>query len=83
MVTLIQRFGPAANLNVHLHCLVLDGVYRHTLGEPVFFEVAPPSDEAVQAVLHEISRRSEQPVFEKSLTHLSLQGRARPGHVIG
>jgi hypothetical protein len=28
-VTLIQRFGSAANLNVHLHCLVLDGVYRY------------------------------------------------------
>ena len=23
-VTLIQRFGSAANLNIHLHCLVLD-----------------------------------------------------------
>ena len=29
-VTLIQRFGSAANLNIHLHCLVLDGVYRGT-----------------------------------------------------
>jgi len=27
-VTLIQRFGSAANFNIHLHCLVLDGVYR-------------------------------------------------------
>jgi hypothetical protein len=27
-VTLVQRFGSAANLNIHLHCLVLDGVYR-------------------------------------------------------
>ena len=27
-VTLIQRFGSGANLNVHLHLLVLDGVYR-------------------------------------------------------
>jgi len=27
-VTLIQRFGSAANLNIHLHCLFLDGVYR-------------------------------------------------------
>jgi Putative transposase len=27
-VTLIQRFGSAGNLNIHLHCLVLDGVYR-------------------------------------------------------
>ncbi|MFO0237120.1 MAG: transposase [Betaproteobacteria bacterium] len=35
-VTLIQRFGSAANLNIHLHCLVLEGVYRRTEGEPVF-----------------------------------------------
>ena len=36
-VTLIQRFGSAANLNIHPHCLVLDGVYRcDTEGEPVF-----------------------------------------------
>lgn len=27
-LTLIQRFGSAANLNIHLHCLALDGVYR-------------------------------------------------------
>ena len=26
-VTLIQRFGSAANRNIHLHCLVPDGVY--------------------------------------------------------
>ncbi len=42
-VTLIQRFGSAANLNIHLHCLTLDGVYRcDTEGEPVFVEVSPP-----------------------------------------
>jgi len=29
-VTLIQRFGSAANLNIHLHCLVLDGPSRGT-----------------------------------------------------
>jgi len=51
-VTLIQRFGSAANLNIHLHCLVLDGVYRcDTEGEPVFVEVPAPIDEALQAVL--------------------------------
>jgi Putative transposase len=27
-VTLIQRFGSAANPNIHLHCIVLDGVYQ-------------------------------------------------------
>ena len=30
-VMLIQRLGSAANLNIHLHCLVLDGVYRRVL----------------------------------------------------
>ena len=29
-VTLIQRSGSAANLNIQLYCLVLDGVYRRT-----------------------------------------------------
>jgi hypothetical protein len=27
-VTAIQRFGSAAKLNVHFHCLALDGAYR-------------------------------------------------------
>jgi hypothetical protein len=40
-VTLIQRFGSAANLNIHLHCLVLDGVYRRTEGEPAFQAARP------------------------------------------
>ena len=54
-VTLIQRFGSAANLNIHLHCLVLDGVYRRSAeGAPVFVEARAPTDEAQQAVLHKI-----------------------------
>jgi Putative transposase len=45
-------------LQVHLHCLVLDGVYRRgSHGEPVFVEVPAPSDEALQAVLHKIITR--------------------------
>jgi hypothetical protein len=40
-VTLIQRFGSAANLNIHLYCLVLDGVYRvGNDGAPLFGEVS-------------------------------------------
>lgn len=31
-VTLIQRFGSALNLNIHLHMLFLDGVYIDTWG---------------------------------------------------
>jgi len=57
-VTLIQRYGSAANLNIHLHCLVLDGVYRcDAEGESVFVEVPAPTDEALQAVLHKVITR--------------------------
>ena len=38
----IQRFGSAANLNLDLHCLVLDGVYqRGTDSAPVLVAVPP------------------------------------------
>ena len=56
-VTLIQRFGSAANLNIHLHCLVLDGVYRNCDGVPVFHEVAAPTAEELQALLLKIITR--------------------------
>ncbi len=57
-VTLIQRFGSAANLNIHLHCLVLDGVYQtNAEGEPEFIEIAAPSDEQVWEVLEKIIKR--------------------------
>ena len=51
-VTLIQRFGSAANLNIHLHCLVLDGVYRCDAdGAPVFVEAGEPTDDELHALL--------------------------------
>jgi hypothetical protein len=50
-VTLIQRFGSAANLNIHLHCLVLDGVYRTTEGIPAFHPVPAPTAEQLRALL--------------------------------
>ena len=56
-VTLIQRFGSAANLNTHLHCLVLDGVYRRTDGEPVFVQADSLTDEELQALLYKTITR--------------------------
>ena len=53
-VTLIQRFGSAANLNLHLHCLVLDGVYRLTEGEPVFQSACAPTAEQLHGLLDKI-----------------------------
>ena len=57
-VTLIQRFGSAANLNIHLHCLVLDGVYRcGPEGVPVFVEAGAPRDDELHALLHTVIAR--------------------------
>jgi hypothetical protein len=56
-VTLIQRFGSAANLNIHLHCLVLDGVYRLTDGAPVFQAIPAPTTEQLQTLLTRIISR--------------------------
>jgi ribosomal protein S27E len=54
-VALIQRFGPAADLNFHLHCLVLDGVYRRS---------ADGAAESV-AVLFEHHRNEQAVAFDR------------------
>lgn len=41
-VTLIQRFGSAANLNIRLDWLVLDRVYRRSEAEPIFEQACAP-----------------------------------------
>ena len=57
-VTLIQRFGSAANLNIHLHCLVLDGVYRCGAdGAPSFVEADAPTDEELHVLLRSVIAR--------------------------
>ncbi len=57
-VSLIQRFGSAANLNIHMHCLVLDGVYRVSGdGVPAFVEVAAPTDDELRALLQRLITR--------------------------
>lgn len=56
-ITLIQRFGSAASLNIHLHCLVLDGVYRIQNGMPEFHSVRTPTAEQLQSLLNQIIKR--------------------------
>ena len=65
-VTLIQRFGSAVNLNIHLHCLVFDGVYRRTEGVPVFQQARAPTGDELAAMLDKIIARL--------LTMLTRQG---------
>jgi hypothetical protein len=40
-VAVVQRFGGALNLNVHVHALVMDGVFARA-GEGVAFVPGPP-----------------------------------------
>jgi len=77
-VTLIQRFGSSANLNIHLHCLVLDGVYRRTEGQPIFDAArAPTSDELASLLDRIIARlmkmltRAGHLVEEQGMTYLA------------
>src|SRR5262249_38097284 len=59
-VTFMQRFGSALNLNLHFHCVFLEGVYLdRTAGglKPRFLTVEPPSDADVADVIQKISHR--------------------------
>ena len=71
-VTLIQRFGSAANLNIHLHFQLLDGVYRRSAEcAPEFVEVAAPTDEArLASVKH---RTRQRPAYRSLLRQFASQ----------
>jgi hypothetical protein len=59
-VTFIQRFGSALNLNLHFHCVFIEGVYldRTAAGlKPRFVQAAPPTDTDIAEVVQKISRR--------------------------
>jgi hypothetical protein len=58
-VTAIQRFGGSANLNVHFHSLVFDGVYTRTTptARPRFHRRPPPTDADIAPLLRRLHRR--------------------------
>ena len=57
-ITFIQRFGSAANLHVHAHVLVMDGVFTAADGGEVEFHKLPaPSDRELRALLFLVRRR--------------------------
>jgi Putative transposase len=57
IVTLIQRFGSALNLNVHLHMLVLDGVYANERGKLRFQPLPAPAPALMTQLLDVIVLR--------------------------
>jgi Putative transposase/Transposase zinc-binding domain len=57
-ITFVQRFGSSLNLNVHLHVVVLDGVFvRDATENPVFHAAPPPSRGELDHVLERVHRR--------------------------
>jgi ribosomal protein S27E len=56
-VTLIQRFGSALNLNIHLHMLFLDGAYTFSDRGTAFQRAHRPSNTELTQLLDTLSRR--------------------------
>ena len=88
-VTLIQRFGSAANLNTHLHALVLDGVYQITAEGAVFIEATGPSPAQLQTLLHKIIKRIMKLltrlghlIEEDGITYLARTDHGDPDNVL-
>src|SRR2546430_17432273 len=59
-VTFIQRFGSAINVNLHFHCVFMEGVYVDRTAQglrPRFVQGESPTDADIAAVVQKISRR--------------------------
>ena len=90
-ITLIQRFGSAANLNIHLHGLMLDGVYQsgNADGEPLFIEAPPPSRAQLQTLLGKIINklmklltRLGYLIEEDGIVHLARTDSTDPDNIL-
>ena len=58
VVTLVQRFGSALNLHIHLHMLALDGVYTvGNSGKAKFHRVNAPNQTELRTLLNHVIQR--------------------------
>jgi hypothetical protein len=64
-------------LNVHIHALVLDGVYVEEDGGTLrFCEVAPPTNDEMEALLETIDRRIRRLLARRGVPHEDGEGSA-------
>ena len=87
-VTFVQRFGGSLNLNVHMHVVVLDGVYVRDADHGVVFHTAtPPTLVELEAIVRRVRERAllwlrrrgllnERPLEERS-NEAPERGRSR------
>ena len=66
-VTLIQRFGSALNLNIHLHMLFLDGAYTFSGQRVSFHRARRPSNAELAQLLGTLSRRIVRVLVRRGL----------------
>jgi hypothetical protein len=58
VVTLVQRFGSALNLNIHLHIIALDGIYTvGKSGKAKFHRVKAPNQTELRTLLNRVIQR--------------------------
>jgi hypothetical protein len=76
-VVVVQRFGGALNLNIHLHALVLDGVFTHDGDAVRFHPVGRLTREDVAEVVALIARRVTRLVERRGFA-----GRAEDGEAL-
>ena len=82
-VTFIQRFGSAINVNLHFHCVFIEGVYldRTTVGlKPRFLSGVPPTDTDIAAVLQQISRRVIRTLRRLGYLETGVEGPVATGY---
>jgi hypothetical protein len=60
-ITVVQRFGSALNLNLHYHCLVLDGLFTEDpeTEAPRWHRARTPTTEDIEALVVRIADRAE------------------------
>ena len=82
-VTFIQRFGSAINLNLHCHCVFLEGVYFDRTDQdlkPRFVQGEPPSDTDIAAVVQKISRRVIRTLRQLGYLEVGLDAAVATGY---
>jgi Putative transposase/Transposase zinc-binding domain len=82
-VTFIQRFGSAINLNLHFHCVFLEGVYLDRTDQgltPRFLTGEPPSDADIAAVVQKISHRVIRTLRRLGYLEAGSDGAVPTGH---
>jgi hypothetical protein len=66
LVVFIQRFGSAANLNIHFHVIALDGVYeKKSTGRLKFYPAQAPSNETIQNLVSNIATKTNNLLIRK------------------